>query len=208
MLEMNAFDTVCHEHMEYYGLSQVKWMADRVGFTIIDVEFNDVNGGSFSVTASKSHKKSVRANVEEILKRERELGLHTLVPYREFAERVAASKHRLREFLDAAHAKGETVAALGASTKGNVLLQYCDVTDKDFAFVGEVNPDKFGAYTPGSWIPIISEDDLLKRRPDYVVVLPWHFRRFFESSPRLAATTLVFPLPELSMVQARTEVVG
>ncbi|HEU0046782.1 MAG TPA: hypothetical protein VFQ43_04125, partial [Nitrososphaera sp.] len=91
------------------------------------------------------------------------------------------------------------VAALGASTKGNVLLQYCGLTESLVSCVGEVNSDKFGCYTPGTWIPIVPEDELLATRPDYLIVLPWHFRRFFESKSKFSSSKLVFPLPELSV---------
>jgi len=92
------------------------------------------------------------------------------------------------------------VAALGASTKGNVLLQYCGLTDKEISFVGEVNAEKFGCFTPGTWIPIIPENDLLQSKPDYLIVLPWHFKKFFLANQKLKYTKLVFPLPNLEIV--------
>jgi hypothetical protein len=174
-------------------------MADRVGFRILDVEFNGVNGGSFSVIASKAgDDSSVCPSVQKILDREREMGLDTLVPYQAFAERVAKSKSDLLDFIGTARAEGKTVAALGASTKGNVLLQYCSLTGKDISYIGEVNSDKFGSYTPGTWIPIIPETELLAMQPHYLLVLPWHFRRFFEENTKYSNFKLVFPLPELS----------
>jgi NDP-4-keto-2,6-dideoxyhexose 3-C-methyltransferase len=93
------------------------------------------------------------------------------------------------------------VVCLGASTKGNVLLQYCGLTHKDIPYIGEVNSDKFGCYTPGTWIPIISESELLSMKPDFLIVLPWHFRKFFEENPKYSHLNLVFPLPELSFSQ-------
>ncbi len=202
MLATNSYDTVCHEHLEFYALKQIQWMADRVGFRILDVEFNDVNGGSFSITvAKKLGGEVVIPSVQKILDDERAQGLDTLVPYQQFVERVEQTRKSLLEFIDRAKTEGKTVAALGASTKGNVLLQYCGLTDKDIQFVGEVNPDKFGAYTPGSCIPIISEDELLSKNIDYLLVLPWHFRAFFESSAKLSGATLVFPLPSLTLRQ-------
>lgn len=200
MLATNSYDTVCHEHLEFYALRQIQWMAERVGFRIADVEFNDVNGGSFSVTARKAPPGTQpEAAVQAILERERASGLDTLEPFKAFAQRVERSRSEFLQFLQTAKAQGKTVAALGASTKGNVLLQYCGVTPDDIAFVGEVNPEKFGCYTPATWIPIIPEAELLAKKPDYLVVLPWHFRRFFENASSLASCTLVFPLPELSI---------
>lgn len=198
MLETNSFDTVCHEHIEFYALTQIKWMADRVDLRIVDVEFNGVNGGSISVTVMKG------AGVNDdttarALKAEIDAGLDTLEPFRAFERRVVAARDEFVAFLKDARARGQSVAAIGASTKGNVLLQYCGVTPDDVFAVGEVNPDKFGAFTPGTWLPIIAERDLLERKPDYLIVLPWHFREFFEQSPIFKDVNLVFPLPTLSI---------
>jgi hypothetical protein len=104
----------------------------------------------------------------------------------------------LLEFIQSARSAGKTLAALGASTKGNVLLQYCGITANDIPYIGDVNSDKFGSYTPGTWIPIIPEADLLAMKPDYLIVLPWHFRKFFEGNARYSDCKLIFPLPELS----------
>lgn len=201
MLETNSYDTVCHEHLEYYGLAQIKWMADRVGFRILDVELNDVNGGSFSVVVRKAgNDTKLPAAVQEMLDDEEKLGLDTLEPYLAFGRRAAAAKVELLEFLRGARAQGKTVAALGASTKGNVILQYCGLTENDIGAIGEVNSDKFGCYTPGTWIPIISEQELLDRRPDYLLVLPWHFRKFFEGNAKFSSHRLLVPLPRLEFL--------
>ncbi len=201
MLEANAYDTVCQEHLEFYAMAQIQWMAERVGFRIVDVEFNDINGGSFSVTVQKSDSPGeIAPAVTEILEHERELGLGTLAPYEAFAGRVDDSRQALLTFLAQAKSEGKKVAALGASTKGNVVLQFCGITEQDVFAVGEVNDDKFGAYTPGTLLPIVSEQDLLEQQPDYLLVLPWHFRTFFVSNPSLDGVTLLFPLPELEVV--------
>lgn len=200
MLDTNSYDTVCHEHLEFYALRQIKWMADRAGFKIIDVEFNDVNGGSFSVTVSKSHgAATVMPTVQRILDEEEAKGLHTLKPYRGFAQRVEDSRAGLMKFLGQARSEGKRVAVLGASTKGNVLLQYCGLSADDVLCVGEVNPEKFGCYTPGTWIPIVDENELLQNEPDYLIVLPWHFRHFFLANRKWKTAKLVFPLPRLEI---------
>jgi len=203
MLEMNSYDTVCHEHLEYYGLKQVQWMAERVGFTIVDVEFNDVNGGSFSVVAAKtgSNQAAKAGSIDALLDAEKRLGLDTLKPYEEFAKRTEASRDALLEFIDAVIRSGKTVSALGASTKGNVLLQYCGLDERRVNKIGEVNETKFGCFAPGSLIPIVPEVELLSSNPDYLLVLPWHFRVFFEKSARLKGRNLVFPLPTLESVR-------
>lgn len=201
MLETNSYDTVCHEHLEYYGLAQIKWMADRIGFRIVDVELNDINGGSFSVVARKAGNDSrPPAAVQKMLDDEKKMGLDALEPYFAFGRRAAAARAELLEFLHDAQAKGKTVAALGASTKGNVILQYCGLTENDISAIGEVNADKFGCYTPGTWIPIVPEQKLLDRRPDYLLVLPWHFRKFFENNAKFSSHRLLVPLPRLEFL--------
>lgn len=200
MLKMNSYDTVCHEHLEFYGLHQIKWMTERIGFKILDVEFNDVNGGSFSVTVAKTTADyPVSPGIKQILENEHALGLHTLLPYQAFAERVEKSRADLKEYISNARSEGQLVAAIGASTKGNVLLQYCGFTEKDIQFVGEVNEEKFGCYTPGSWIPIIPEDQLLAKNPDLLLILPWHFKDFFSGNPKFKSYKKLSPLPILEL---------
>lgn len=201
MLKTNSYDTVCHEHLEFYALKQIQWMANDVGFKIIDVEFNDINGGSFSVTVKKANgDQSTIPEVEKILNAEAKMGLDALKPFFEFEERVKQTKIDLLNFILAEKNKGKTIAALGASTKGNVLLQYCGITSDEVSSVGEVNADKFGCFTPGSWLPIISENDLLSQNPNYLIVLPWHFKSFFVKQEKFKNTTLIFPLPSLEFV--------
>jgi NDP-4-keto-2,6-dideoxyhexose 3-C-methyltransferase len=201
MLARNAYDTVCHEHLEYYDLQQIQWMAGKVGLKIIDVELNDVNGGSFSLVAAKeSSKRAQTAEVGKIQAREKLLNLNTLEPYRAFEVRVKHSREELLNFLQKAKQKQKRVIGLGASTKGNVILQYCGITEADISAVAEVNADKFGSFTPGSLIPIEPQDALLATQPDYLIVFPWHFRTFFENDARFKGRNLVFPLPELEVV--------
>jgi len=201
MLATNSYDTVCHEHLEFYALKQIKWMADKVGFKIIDVEFNDVNGGSFSITVAKAMgDMSVTPSVQKILDSEVEQGLDTLAPYQAFAKRIEQTRADLLAFINKAQAEGKTIAALGASTKGNVLLQYCGLTENEILYVGEINAEKYGCFTPGTWLPILSEAEVLSKNPDFLIVLPWHFRKFFVGRDKYKGSCLVFPLPELEAV--------
>lgn len=202
MLERIAYDTICHEHLEYYCLSQVAWIADKAGLKVVDVEVNDVNGGSFSVTAahsdSKYHGKS--AAVTQLLGAEEAGGLSGLEPYRVFAEGAKASRAVLQSFVARAKKEGKRICGLGASTKGNVILQYCGFSAEDIEVIADVNSDKHGVRTPGTWIPIEAEDKVLASNPDYLLVLPWHFRDFFLKSPLFKGRRLVFPLPSLEVV--------
>jgi hypothetical protein len=176
-------------------------MADKVGLKIVDVELNEVNGGSFSVVAAKqSAKRSQSSEVGRVLEQERRLGLDGLDPFRAFERRVKKCRQDLLDFTDEAKSNNKTVVGLGASTKGNVILQYCGITEARMHEIGEVNTDKYGSFTPGSLIPIVPQDEVLASRPDYLVVLPWHFRSFFEKDARFKGFNLVFPLPELEIV--------
>ena len=201
MLDVNAYDTVCHEHLEYYSLRQIQWMTERIGFRIIDVELNDINGGSFSVAVAKRASQYREAeNIDELLRQEHAKGLASLQPYKKFAAQVSSHKEELLSFLQSARHDGKVVMGLGASTKGNVILQYCGITEHDLPCIGDVNPDKFGCYTPGSMVPIISESKVLEQNPYYLLVFPWHFKEFFLSCHHLRARNLVFPLPKLEIV--------
>lgn len=196
MLERNSFDTACHEHLEYYAFKQIDFMLKRCGLKAIDVEFNDVNGGSFSVTAAHENSKYPEWNGAKNLLHA-ELPFDDLQPYRDFATRIDAACIELKAFVANANADGRKVAALGASTKGNVLLQYCGFTAKDLFAVAEVNPEKYGCFTPGSLIPIRSDSEVISEA-DFLIVLPWHFKDFFLQKYSHCKEKLIFPLPNFS----------
>lgn len=203
MLRTNSFDTICHEHLEFYALKQINWIADKAGLKVLDVEFNDINGGSFSITAAKenvTHQPNVEA-LNKILADEKELGLDTTKAFDDFKLRVEEARAALMNFLITAKKEGKRVCGLGASTKGNVLLQYYGIDDQLLSEIGEVNEDKFGGFTPGTLIPLVPEDQVLGSNPDYLLVLPWHFRAFFEALPKMKGRTLVFPLPNFEIVR-------
>lgn len=197
MLSTNSYDTACHEHLEYYAFAQITWMVERVGLRIVDVELNGVNGGSFSFVAQKGGAMSPSPAVAELVESEARQNLDDLETYHAFAKRVENSRAEMIAFLNEAKAAGRKVVALGASTKGNVLLQYCGIDQSQIFAIGEVNPDKFGAFTPGTLLPIVDEREILGKA-DHYIVLPWHFRDFFESETRYDGLDLVYPLPALS----------
>ena len=203
MLERVAYDTICHEHLEYYGLKQICWMADAAGFRVIDVQLNDINGGSFEVTLSKARKpqKAQADAIAGLLKKEERLS--GTAGYDDFKKRVFAHKKELREAVDTINAEGKTIIGYGASTKGNVILQFCGFTPKDIPYIAEVNRDKFGSFTPGTLIPIISEEKARAMKPDYMMVLPWHFKDNIiarEQEYLKGGGKLFFPLPKLEIV--------
>lgn len=206
MLAMNAYDTICHEHLSYYALQQIKWTTDRVGFKIIDVEFNAVNGGSFSIAVAKKNS-SYNENVSliaDILHKEAAIGLSGLEPYKKFAQQVYRHRDEFIEFTNNVKQEGKTMFGYGASTKGNVILQFCNITTDEIPFIAEVNQDKFGCYAPGTLIPIISEQEARSMKPDYFLVLPWHFKEGIikrEEAFLRGGGALVMPLPEIEVIR-------
>lgn len=205
MLRANSYDTICHEHIEYYSLGVIKRMLDSADLRIISVQMNGINGGSIAVTAcaKSADYKSDDALIDWFLEEEEVMALGTPKPYLEFSERMASHRTSLRNLIDSLNNAGKKVAAYGASTKGNVLLQYCGFTDSDIACVSEVNPDKFGCFTPGSRMPILSEDEVKKMKPDYMLVLPWHFRTNIlqrEAEYLNAGGRFIFPFPYIEII--------
>lgn len=205
MLKTNSYDTICHEHLEFYSFRVVKNMLEEKHMRVVDVELNSINGGSFAVTACKQ-KSELESNTEMInwmLKQESDLKLDTLEPYLDFEKKVYQHRDNLRKLILSLLADGKTIFGYGASTKGNVLLQFCNLTAKEIPYIAEVNQEKFGKYTPGTNIPIISEKDAKAMKPDYFLVLPWHFKDsilFREKQFKSDGGNFIFPLPEIKIV--------
>jgi hypothetical protein len=206
MLRMNSYDTICHEHLEYYSFGVVQRILDAADLQAIDVVTNAVNGGSFTVTAVKRSNHAAKPNrpvIDWLLEQENYMGLDTPRPYRDFEERVFRHRQDLIRLLRALTADGKTVLGYGASTKGNVLLQFCGLSSNEIKAIAEVNPDKFGCVTPGTGIPIISEAEARAMNPDYFLVLPWHFRDGIvrrEKDYLSRGGKLIFPMPEIEIV--------
>lgn len=205
MLRSGAYDTICHEHVEYYTLTTIKRILDEAGFIIVDVVTNAINGGSIAVTAAKVGSTWPReCNVTAwMLAKEKREKVGDPLTWIAFAERVRERQRDLQGLLSSLHVNGSTICALGASTKGNVLLQSSGIGTALIDAVGDVNPYKYGRVTPGTHIPIVSEADALAMAPDYLLILPWHFRETFMASlaPYLAGGgRLIFPLPDIEIV--------
>ena len=206
MLRMNSYDTICHEHLEFYSLNVIKYILEEAGLKIIDVVMNAVNGGSFAVTACKKNNDSLQANkiiVDWLLTQEIRMGIDSVNPYRDFEEKVYRHRQDLIRLIKGLKSDGKKILGYGASTKGNVLLQFCNFTSTDILAIAEVNPDKYGCYTPGTNIPIISEKDAVNMKPDYYLVLPWHFKdgilrrekEFLKNGGKF-----IFPFPEIEII--------
>lgn len=203
MIAHNSYDTVCHEHLEYYCLQQIKWCLDKAGLKIIHIELNDTNGGSIRLLVT--HSASNWPECHELLNilLEQEQKYNQLKTFEEFRIRVSKHRQDLTDLLKNLKLNGKKIFGYGASTKGNVLLQYCNITRDDLPFIVEVNPDKFGCFTPQTNIPIIDEASALKLQPDYYLVLPWHFKDSIlnkEAEARRRGIKFIFPLPNIEII--------
>lgn len=209
VLENNAYDTVCHEHAAYYRLKQIKWLADRSGFKIIDCRANPINGGSFCVVLAKKGSAFVEdsSTVQKWLCAEERFSFDTLAPFRAFRENIGRHRESLLQVIEGLLAEGRQIAGYGASTKGNVLLQFCRLTQGEVFCVADVNQDKWGRVCPGTRIPIVSEEEARKRNPDAFLVLPWSFKTAFlerEKDYLQKGGMFLVPLPEVEVLKYQT----
>jgi SAM-dependent methyltransferase len=204
MLAQTSYDTVCHEHLEYYSLAVIEHILATAGLQVVHVEQNDINGGSLRCYAV--HSKTMRRLDETVMAMraaEFDLQLDTDLPYSDFQKRAEIHRTDLLALLERLKTERKRVHVYGASTKGNTLLQWCNITPRLVEAAADRNPEKWGALTPGTEIPIISELDSHERRPDYYLVLPWHFRQEFVEREHRAmhlGTKLIFPLPRIEIV--------
>ena len=207
MLQKKSFDTICHEHLEYYVLKQIEWMLEREHLRVHKIEFNDINGGSFRLFIRKQAFGAVTAShrieLEIVRAEEKFLGLHTDRPYALFRDAVLRVRDDLAGVLTTLGRSGKSVYIYGASTKGNTILQFCGIDKTLVAKAADRNPEKWGRRTLGTDIPIVSEDQARAECPDYFLVLPWHF--FSEFMKREAAFLarggkFIVPLPEVRVV--------
>ncbi len=209
MLRMTSYDTICHEHLEYYSLAVLEHIMRQADLRLVNVSLNAINGGSIRCYATHADNRRYRrdeftANIKRLRQEEFDLELDTDKPYRNFQERVNVHKQELLALLRKLRAEGKRIHAYGASTKGNTILQWCGIDSRLVDVAADRNPDKFGARTLGSDIPIVSEEESRRAKPDYYLVLPWHFRdEFVEREKALLASGvgMIFPLPTIEIVR-------
>jgi SAM-dependent methyltransferase len=210
MLKMTSYDTICHEHLEYYSLAVLEHILREAGLRLVNVSLNSINGGSIRVWATHAANLGYRRdeftrNIRAMRQEEFDLQLDTDKPYRHFQERVNVHGEQLSALLKKLRGEGKRVHVYGASTKGNTILQWCGVDSRLVDVAAERNPDKYGARTLGTDIPIVSEEESRAAKPDYYLVLPWHFRDEFlqrEKATLAAGVGMIFPLPEIEVVRA------
>lgn len=179
MLAHNMFDNICHEHTTYYSLAPMEYIFKHCGMKLVDVEMNNVNGSSYRFYIRKAvGPEATLEAVKRIAKvrfDEFNMALDTDEPYKKFKDNIERNKNDLLFFINQEREKGKKIFVYGASTKGNVLLQYCGLNEEIIPYAADRNPRKWGTKTLGSNIPIISEEDARAMNPDYFLVLPYHF---------------------------------
>ncbi len=209
MLEMNSYDTICHEHLEYYSLAVLEQIMRRAGLKVVRVEENDINGGSIRCYVAKADTIRYRnaawqSQIAVMRQLEFDLELDTDKPYKDFQDRINVHKQKLVQLLTDLKKKGSRIHIYGASTKGNTILQWCGIDNRLIECAAERNPDKYGARTLGTDIPIVSEAESRAMKPDYYLVLPWHFAAEFlkrEEQTLASGVGMIFPLPEINVVK-------
>ena len=204
MVENLAYDTICHEHLSYFSAGTIKRLLDESGFYVFQAETNLINGGSIAIFAKKKLKGEEHCiEFKQLLETEAREGMQTFEFYENFVDEISEHKSELISVLTKLKDDGKTIMGLGASTKGNVLLQYVGIDSSLISKIGEVNPEKFDCFTPGTLIPIINENDALSQSPDYFLIIPWHFKETFMIKTqefRAAGGKLIFPLPKIEIV--------
>lgn len=206
-LKQLSYDQICHEHVTYYSLTDLVSLLRRCGLSIFSVELNDMNGGSIYLKCchsdryEKFYRKEDASFIEKLLLEES--SLCTEEPYSNFRWRLENHKDEVRKFFSYCKARGYSVLGYGASTKGNILAHYCNIDRSDIPCIGDLNAEKHGRVTPGTRIPIVSHADVRAKKPDFLFVFIWHFRKEIielEMDYINSGGRIVFPLPRLHIV--------
>ena len=207
MLAKNSFDTIVHEHLEYYSLAVLEWLLDEAGLEALAAELNDINGGSIRLFVGHRGKRQPTpedfAVLQDLRVKEFELALDAAEPYERFARETERVRDELRALLERLRDEGKKVHVYGASTKGNTILQYIDASTDLIECAADRNPEKWGSETIGTGIPIVSEEDSRAMKPDYYLALPWHFLDEFverEKDFLAGGGKFIVPLPEVHEV--------
>jgi len=199
------FDTICHEHLEYYSTKVIINLMKKNFLRVFDIKQNNINGGSLRYLICHKHAKykENKKKILSILKEEKKINLENKKTFTNFFKKINLVKKDTNELISSILNKGKIIHGYGASTKGNVLLQYFNINNKVIPYIADRNSQKFNFFTPGSKIKIISEKLSRKIKPDYYLVLPWHFKKEIlkrESKIRGQGTKFIFPLPKLKVL--------
>jgi len=198
------FDTICHEHLEYYSSKIIIELTKKNLLRTFNIKSNNINGGSkrYFICHKESKFKNTK-KVKKVLKEEIKFNLGKIKTFYDFFKLINSQKKKLKELIKKIHANGQSIHGLGASTKGNVLLQYFNISNKEIEYIADRNPQKYNTYTPGTKIKIISEKLSRKIRPAFYLVLPWHFKNEIlkrEEKIKKKGTKFIFPLPKLKII--------
>ena len=204
ILKFKMFDTICHEHLEYYSSKVIIELAKKNGLRVFDIKQNDINGGSkqYFMCLNSSIIKTKSKVIKKILNKERRNKLSNPKTFFAFYKEIQSIKKNILKKIDNIKSEGKRIHCYGASTKGNVLLQYFGLNHKKIDFVAERNKNKYGLFTPGTKIKIISEKKSRSLKPEYYLVLPWHFKKEIllrEKKIIKRGTNFIFPLPKLKI---------
>ncbi len=205
LFKYTLFDTICHEHLEYYSSKIIIDLMKKNKMRVFDIKNNDINGGSsrYFICHNNAKFKINKKKINKILKEEKKFKLEDKNSYHKFYKKINFIKNKTNKLIDNLVDKNKTIHGYGASTKGNVFLQYLGISSKKIPFIAERNPLKFNKFTPGNYIKIISEKKSRHLKPDYYLVLPWHFKKEIlrrETKIRKAGTKFIFPLPVLKVI--------
>ena len=204
IIKNKIFDTICHEHLGFFSSKVIIGMIKKIGLKVFHHEYNDINGGSsrYYISHLKSDYK-VKKSVKRVLQKENAIGLHSKKTFTTFFNKILHERKKAQKIIKNIKDKKLTIHGYGASTKGNVLLQFYNIGNKDIDYIADRNPLKYNLFTPGTKIKIISESRSRKLNPDYYIVLPWHFKKEIllrEKKVRKKGTKFIFPLPNVSIV--------
>ena len=205
LIKYNMFDTICHEHAEYYSTKVLIKIFNKNKFRLITINKNNINGSSKQYLLSKntSNFKVENKKINKILREESKLKLEDKKTYKKFYRKIVYIKSNLNKFINKQIKKNKVIHGYGASTKGNTLLQFFNIGKKHISYIADRNPDKFGLKTPGTKIDIISEIESRSMLPDFYLVLPWHFQKEIvkrEANLMKKGTKLIFPLPKIKII--------
>ncbi len=205
ILKLKMFDTICHEHLEYYSFDVINNMAKKNKLKVIDVLHNDINGGSIGIFLSHENAKFKvnKKAIEKVINIEKKMNLKSPNTYNIFFKSIIKIKKKLKKIILKLKTRNKIIHGYGASTKGNVLLQFFKINNEEINLIADRNPKKNGLYTPGTKIKIVSEAISRKKMPDYYLVLPWHFKNEIlvrEKNIISKGTKFIFPLPNIKVI--------
>ena len=208
MIKLRSFDTICHEHLEYYSLSTLNYLMKKNNLKIFKISRNKINGGSIRCYVTHQNNKTFDRQNENIkikntITNEKKQKLLSVSTYQEFYQKSITIKNKINKLFDTIKKNKKKVYILGASTKGNTILQFLNIEKNFIKLAVERNKEKTGAYIIGSNIKIISENSVKKNYPDYYLVLPWHFKKEIINREKVYIKnggSLIFPLPRVHII--------